>query len=64
METFPFIIFLFLYQPNIPPTYCELRQRTPAAMNKVLLKANSIAVLCFLLVGTAGYLIFADRPEE
>ena len=53
-----------MYQPNIPPTYSELRQRTPQSMNKVLWKANSIAVACYLLVGISGYLVFADRAEE
>ena len=42
----------------------ELRQRTPQTMNKVLWKANAIAVVCFLLVGISGYLVFADRAEE
>lgn len=64
METFPFIIFLFLYQPNIPPTYLEMTERTPKKMNTVLWRANSIAVTCFLIVGCSGYLVFADRPEE
>ena len=61
VETFPFIIFLFLYQPNIPPTYLEMSERTPSKMNSVLWRANSIAVTCFLIVGVSGYLIFADR---
>ena len=61
VETFPFIIFLFLYQPNIPATYMELSARSPAVMNQVLWKANSIAVTCFAVVGISGYLIFADR---
>jgi amino acid permease len=64
VETFPYIIFLFLYQPNIPPTYMELAHRTPATMDKVLFRANAIAVTCFLLVGVFGYLIFADRAQE
>lgn len=64
VETFPFIIFLYMYQPNIPPTYLELDRRTPARMNQVLWRANSIAVACFLTVGVFGYLIFADRPQE
>ena len=33
-------------------------------MNTVLLRANTIAVLCFVSVGIFGYLIFADRPQE
>lgn len=33
-------------------------------MSKVISRANIIAVVCFLVVGTAGYLIFADRAEE
>jgi len=33
-------------------------------MNKVISRANIIAVACYLVVGTTGYLIFADRAEE
>ena len=62
VETFPFIIFLYIYQPNIPPTYMELAERSPAKMNKVIFRANSIAVACFSFIGVIGYLIFADRP--
>ena len=60
----PFIIFLFAYQPNIPQTYSELRVKTPATMNRVLTRTNCIALTIFLLVGIAGYLIFADRAFE
>ena len=64
VETFPFIIFLYLYQPNIPQTYMELTERKPATMNTVLWRANAIAAACFTIVGAAGYLTFADRAEE
>ena len=65
VETFPFIIFLYMYQPNIPPTYMELAtERTPANMNKVIFRANAIAVACFSIVGVIGYLIFADQSQE
>jgi len=33
-------------------------------MNKVLFRANSIAVVVFFIVGVFGYLIFADRAKE
>ena len=33
-------------------------------MSKVISRANIISCVCFLLVGTAGYLIFADRAQE
>ena len=64
VETFPFVIFLFLYQPNIPLTYFELANRSKETMNTVISRANIIAVACFLIVGTTGYLIFADVAEE
>ena len=60
VECFPFIIFLYMYQPNIPPTYMELAERSSANMNKVIFRANAIAVACFSFVGVIGYLIFAD----
>ena len=60
----PFIIFLYLYQPNVPQTYSELRIKSPKQMKKVLFRANILAVIVFLLVGVVGYLIFADRAKE
>ena len=33
-------------------------------MNKVLVRANSIAVIVYFIVGLFGYLIFADRAKE
>ena len=60
----PFVIFLYLYQPNIPHTYSELRIKTPIQMKKVLVRANTVAAAVFLLVGIFGYLIFADRAKE
>jgi len=64
VETFPFVIFLFLYQPNIPLTYFELNERSYETMSKVIKRANAIAIACFLAVGIFGYLIFADRAQE
>ena len=55
------MIFLFLYQPNIPLTYFELNERTAPTMSKVINRANIISCVCFLVVGISGYLIFADR---
>lgn len=60
----PFIIFLYMYQPNIPQTYSELQQKTPKTMSKVLFRANLSAVVVYLLVGFFGYLTFADRAFE
>jgi len=60
----PFIIFCFMYQPNVPQTYSELKVKTPAQMTKVLLSANVVAVAVYMIVGTTGYLIFADRAKE
>ena len=42
----------------------ELAERTSANMNKVIFRANAIAVACFSFVGVIGYLIFADQPQE
>lgn len=42
----------------------ELARKTPENMNKVLVRANAIAVAVFMAVGIFGYLIFADRAED
>ena len=42
----------------------ELSQRSYDRMNRVLFRANAIAVICFVTVGIFGYLIFADRAAE
>ena len=60
----PFIIFMFIYQPNVPQTYMELHVRTKRTINQVIVRTNTIALVIFLIVGFFGYLIFVDSLQE
>ena len=62
--SFPLIIFSFLYQPNIPAIYTELKHKSLQRMDKVLVLATIISVSIYVLVGIFGYVTFADLPVE
>ena len=62
--SFPLIIFSFLYQPNIPAIYTELRHKSLQRIDKVLVLATIISVSIYVIVGIFGYVTFADLPVE
>ncbi len=62
--SFPLIIFSFLYQPNIPPIYTELKRKSLKRIDLVLILATIISISLYILVGVFGYVTFADLPLE
>jgi amino acid permease len=60
LSTFPFIIFAYMYQVNIPMIYVELEKRNSKQMAKVISSGSSVAVLFYILVGVFGYACFAN----
>lgn len=60
--SFPLIIFSFLYQPNIPAIYSELKRKSLARIDKVLVLASIISISIYVFVGIFGYVTFADLP--
>jgi amino acid permease len=72
IEAAPFITFLYLFQPNVPATYLELRtdaselstKEKLAMMDKVLYRSAIYSNLLYVVVGINGYLIFASSEME
>jgi len=59
----PLIIFAFMYQPNTPAIYTELKQRNLTNIKKVLFSGTLLASVCYIMVGMFGYVTFAKRPD-
>lgn len=64
VSSFPFIIFAYMYQVNIPQLYTELEKRNHRQMSKVLIGGTFVAVLLYIIVGVWGYVTFVDFPGK
>jgi amino acid permease len=64
LNSFPLIIFSFMYQPNIPAVFSELNQKTLPEISSILSKASLIAIAVFLLSGFFGYATFAGYNNQ
>ena len=62
-NSFPLIVFSFMYQPNLPAVYQELRQKSTTNMMKVVLYATTIACTCYVMAGYFGYATFSLYPD-
>lgn len=52
----PFLVFAFMYQPNIPMIYREMKEQTYPNMRKVVGGATAIVVTAYIIASTFGYL--------
>lgn len=59
ISSFPFIIFGYMYQVNIPIIYIELENRNASKMSHVISSGSAIAVLFYTIVGVFGYATFS-----
>lgn len=57
--SFPFLIFAYMYQVNIPSIYEGLNQRSPERMSKVITNSTVFVVGFYVMVGFFGYALFA-----
>jgi len=55
----PFIIFAYMYQPNIPPIYRELKNASYNLMLKIVLCGTGLVIIVYLIAATFGYLTWA-----
>lgn len=62
-SSLPLIIFAFMYQPNTPAIYTELKVRNLTNIKKVLGAGTTLASFCYILVGMFGYATFAKRDD-
>lgn len=56
IDAVPFVVFSFMYQPNIPIIYRELTDKNYSKMNKVATSGTSFAVVMYIMAATFGYL--------
>ena len=60
-NSLPLIIFAYMYQPNIPAIYHELKAKNMGNINKVLSLGTLMASIAYILTGMFGYITFAKR---
>jgi amino acid permease len=63
-NSLPLIIFSYMYQPNIPALYQELKRRNMKNMQKVLWMGTIVAAAAYIMTGMFGYATFATYPRE
>lgn len=64
LGSIPLTIFAYLYQPNIPAIYLELKDKTFTRMNKVMIGATTVSATIYCIFGVMGYMTFADQPDQ
>ena len=62
-NSLPLIIFSYMYQPNIPAIYHELKARNIMNMQKVLAIGTLLATCAYIMTGMFGYVTFASNPN-
>ena len=62
-KSLPLIIFAFMYQPNCPAIYTELKVKTLPNMRIVLGAGTTLASICYIVVGLFGYATFSKRSD-
>lgn len=60
----PLVIFAFMYQINIPAIYTELKVKSIANMNKVLVTGTILASVCYMVIGIFGYIAFTAGVDD
>jgi len=56
VNAIPFVVFAFMYQPNIPIVYRELNNRNYERMEKVIVRGSGSVVILYILASMFGYL--------
>ena len=56
VSAIPFVVFAFMYQPNIPIVYRELNNRSYDRMEKVIIRGSGSVVVLYILASVFGYL--------
>lgn len=62
-NSLPLIIFAYMYQPNIPAIYHEMKDKSMFKMKKVLAYGTMIASISYILTGVFGYVTFVQHPN-
>ena len=62
-NSLPLIIFAFMYTPNIPAIYHELKHKNLENIKKVLAYGTSIATVSYFITGVFGYITFVKHEN-
>ena len=62
-NSLPLIIFSYMYQPNIPAIYTELKRKNMMSMKKVLAIGTGMATIAYIMTGAFGYITFVMNPD-
>jgi len=63
VDAVPFVVFAFMYQPNIPIIYRELTTKSYGKMNKIVTIGSSFVVVLYILASMFGYLGLVGSPK-
>lgn len=63
-NSLPLIIFAYMYQPNIPAIYHELKRKNLMNIKKVLGIGTLMASISYILTGVFGYVTFAMHKDQ
>lgn len=58
----PYIVYAYMYQPNIPMIYRELNYKSYRRMEKVITRGAGSVVVLYVLAAVFGYLGLASNP--
>jgi len=64
VDAVPFVVYAFMYQPNIPMIYRELENKNYKRMGKVIYRGSGSTVLMYVVAATFGYLGLVHDPER
>lgn len=64
IQTFPYMMFAYMFQPNLPPVYRDLRRKSPHRMRIVTLWSVGISSMIYITTGIFGYLTIVGTPGE
>ena len=59
----PFVVYAYMYQPNIPMVYRELNDKNYKRMEKVTARGAGAVVVLYLFAAIFGYLGLVSFPE-
>ena len=63
VTSIPFVVFAFMYQPNVPLIYRELNNRSYNKIHKVLIIGSCGVVVIYVITWAFGYLGLVNQPE-
>jgi amino acid permease len=64
VNAIPYVVFAFMYQPNIPIVYRELDNKNYKRMEKIVVRGSSSVVFLYIIAAAFGYLGLVQNAEK